>query len=102
MDEEIRNIGPLKSRGCSDFLFTIIFLAFVGIMGYITYFALIKGDPDQLVNGVDSDGNICGQDESVLNYPYLYYMVQAKVTNKNPTAQSFSKFNGDVTRLQLA
>lgn len=79
VDEEIRNIGPLRSRGCSDFIFTIIFIAFVGLMAYLTYGSIQNGNPEALVNGVDADGNICGLNASVADYPRLYYMVQADV-----------------------
>lgn len=75
VDEEIRNIGPLKKRGCSDFLFTVLFLAFFVLMIYLTQTSIKNGDPEALVNGVDSDGNICGLNATVADYPYLYYMV---------------------------
>lgn len=69
----------MKKRGCSDCLFTILFLAFVVLMAILITQSVKKGQPEVLVRGIDSDGNICGFNESVRDYPYLYYMVQAEV-----------------------
>lgn len=82
VDDEIRNIGPLKNRGCSDCLFLIIFTAFFVLMGYITYAALKNGQPESLLAGVDSDGGLCGVDENLKDYGKVYYIVQADVTEE--------------------
>ena len=44
-------------------------------MIYLTQTSIKNGDPEALVNGVDSDGNICGLNATVADYPNLYYMV---------------------------
>lgn len=80
VDWEIRNIGPLKKRGCSDLLFALLFIAFVLLMGVLLQQSVGQGEPEVLVRGIDSDGNICGFNESVKDFPYLYYIVQAEVT----------------------
>lgn len=38
--------GPLGERRCTDCLFLIIFIAFLGAMGYISNIAMKNGKPD--------------------------------------------------------
>ncbi|XP_041483712.1 choline transporter-like protein 1 [Lytechinus variegatus] len=53
--------GPLSDRSCRDIPCLVIFLAFLGGMGYVTYLALRDGNPDRLIYGDDSYGNVCGK-----------------------------------------
>jgi hypothetical protein len=64
----------MKNRRCTDVLFTLIFLAFAGLMVYIGIEAKAKGDPDAILNFVDEEGNLCGVGERAA-YPYLYYII---------------------------
>ncbi|XP_070556799.1 choline transporter-like protein 1 isoform X2 [Ptychodera flava] len=52
--------GPTKDRSCRDVICCLIFLAFWGGMGYIAYVSILNGQPERLVFGVDSYGNVCG------------------------------------------
>jgi len=47
---------------CTDVVFLILFIAFLGGMGFITYFGMKNGDLQKLVSGYDSYGNVCGRD----------------------------------------
>jgi len=71
--------GPLSNRRCSDCLFTILFLAFLGLVGYIMIEAVENGDPQKLINPVDYDGKLCGIDNK--DYDYLYYIVQVSTNS---------------------
>lgn len=53
--------GPYRERSCTDLFFLILFLAFWGGMVGIAYVALTDGDPNRLINGYDSFGNVCGE-----------------------------------------
>ena len=35
VDKELKN-GPLANRRCTDLLFSVIFMAFIGLLGYVT------------------------------------------------------------------
>jgi len=58
--------GPPRRRKvcCTDITFLILFILFLGGMGFITYFAIKRGDLYRLYNGSDSYGNVCGRDNT--------------------------------------
>lgn len=53
--------GPLQKRSCRDVVCLLVFVCMLGGTGYGTYLAFYLGDPDRLIYGVDSWGNVCGQ-----------------------------------------
>lgn len=56
-----KDLLPDHPRYCQDILWTIVFLAFcVGIV-VIMSFAFDEGEPERILNGHDSFGNICGE-----------------------------------------
>ncbi|XP_071476563.1 choline transporter-like protein 1, partial [Diadema antillarum] len=59
--------GPLRQRSCRDVPCLIIFLVFLGGMGYVTYLALRDGNPARLIYGDDSFGNVCGRKNSPIS-----------------------------------
>ncbi|XP_077991866.1 choline transporter-like protein 1 [Glandiceps talaboti] len=59
-DEEPEFEGPIHDRSCRDVICIIFFLAFWGGMGYIAYVSILNGQPERLIYGYDSYGNICG------------------------------------------
>jgi hypothetical protein len=63
----------MKNRRCTDLLFTILFLAFAGVCGYVCMEGFSNGDPTKLLSPVDYDGKLCGVDHP--NHPYLYFLV---------------------------
>jgi choline transporter-like protein 2/4/5 len=69
--------GPLGNRRCTDFLFFLIFIAFVGAMGYISKYALANGKPEELLSPVDYDGKLCGVGD-YSDYKHLYFLVTVK------------------------
>ncbi|XP_041368219.1 choline transporter-like protein 2 isoform X3 [Gigantopelta aegis] len=52
--------GPIKNRSCTDVLCCILFLAFVGGLVAVAFFAYTYGDPKLLLYPVDSNGQLCG------------------------------------------
>jgi len=72
-NQKLRDHGPEANRRCSDLLFMLIFLGFIGVMGYITYGSYHDGNPKQLLNGVDGGGKVCGVDYP--DYPYLLIFI---------------------------
>lgn len=76
--------GAFKHRKCRDVLWLLLYIAFWVGMGIIAEKAFRDGNPFQLLYGVDSFGNVCGQkNEQVLanqsnsgldltDRPYLY------------------------------
>lgn len=78
--------GPRRRRQCRDVPFLLIFVAFWCGMLYIAYESVSNGEPQRLVHGVDSFGNLCGQPNPVAvipnstnsgidmtNRPFLFY-----------------------------
>lgn len=64
LDQNLEN-GPLANRGCTDIICCLIFLLFVGLCIYITATAFSKGNPWNLAQPYDLDGNPCGAVKSV-------------------------------------
>ena len=72
---------PFNNRRCTDVFMAIVFLAFLGLMGFMTGYGYINGQPDMLLAPVDQNGNICGYSEGYQNYPHLYiYDITAALT----------------------
>ncbi|XP_025109658.1 choline transporter-like protein 1 isoform X2 [Pomacea canaliculata] len=53
--------GPTKNRECRDVLALVLFLAFLGGLGYVFWYAVDKGNPCLLIYATDSYGNVCNQ-----------------------------------------
>ncbi|XP_064625864.1 choline transporter-like protein 1 isoform X2 [Lineus longissimus] len=53
--------GPLNDRSCRDVVFLILLIACLGGMGYVGYLGVMSGNPNRLLFGVDSWGNVCNQ-----------------------------------------
>jgi hypothetical protein len=47
-------------RGCNDVLCLIVFLSFVGSMGFLTHYGYTHGNVAKLVAPLDADKNFCG------------------------------------------
>lgn len=48
--------GPFENRGCTDILCCLVFIGFLGGMGFI-YSLAMNEDPTKLVDLYDPDGN---------------------------------------------
>ena len=80
-DDANAEIGPehgpreLRKRGCTDCCCVLLFLLFFLGMFYITYLALVYGEPYQILYGKDYLGNRCGRgdyaDRRKVVYPRL-------------------------------
>ncbi|RWS22924.1 hypothetical protein B4U80_08103, partial [Leptotrombidium deliense] len=64
--------GPVHKRSCTDIVFLIIFLIFIGGWALVSVFAIKYGNPEQILYPSDSYGRICGRNE-LKNKPYLYF-----------------------------
>lgn len=67
------NAGPLKTRNCTDILFSIFFILFICGMIAASVYGWALGDPLKLVIGWDSDQNGCQYSAKTIDYPYLYW-----------------------------
>ncbi|XP_077544784.1 choline transporter-like protein 1 [Haemaphysalis longicornis] len=55
--------GLQRQRSCTDSGWLLVFAAFCAGLGVVLCWAVRKGgDPERLINGVDSHGNICGRE----------------------------------------
>ena len=76
--------GPCKERKCTDVLFYLIYVIFLGAMAGCTFYGIKYGKPAMLFAPIDGDGKqtqfslnvsigrICGYDSDVLDYKYMY------------------------------
>ena len=74
MDDKVGD-GPLEDRSCTDILFCLIFLAFLGGFGIVSVFGYQNGKPERLLAPLDANGRFCGLDEEVKAHPYLYLVI---------------------------
>ncbi|KAI9562773.1 hypothetical protein GHT06_010227 [Daphnia sinensis] len=70
---EMVHRGPVKNRSCTDVVCLIIFIAFLVGWGIIGFYGFTLGDPQRLLHPTDSNGRICGVDETLKDKPYLFY-----------------------------
>lgn len=61
-------VGLRADRGCTNIFFTILFLLFWGLMGYVAFVAYQLGDLDRLRYGVDYLGHTCSKDNPDVVY----------------------------------
>jgi hypothetical protein len=71
MPEELNN-GTIENRGCTDILFCILFILFIGGCVVIAAFGFTKGNPNLLIYPYDEDGYQCGYKKGE-QFPYLYF-----------------------------
>lgn len=66
------SLGPVQSRGMTDIICCLIFLAALIFFFTVGIIYSVKGTKGSVTNVMDSSGNLCGIDANVKNYPYLY------------------------------
>jgi choline transporter-like protein 2/4/5 len=71
MPAELNN-GTIENRGCTDILFCLLFIIFIGGCVVIASFGFSKGNPNLVLYPYDEDGVQCGISKG-LKYPYLYF-----------------------------
>ncbi|XP_074643007.1 choline transporter-like protein 1 isoform X2 [Tubulanus polymorphus] len=86
VDTKVEAPNPLKKRSCTDIIFLIIFLAFVGGMIYVACYGLINGNLYRLLNGYDSYGDICNYNNTKNN------MVNMDLSGKDTTGLNYVFF----------
>eukprot|EP00638_Chattonella_subsalsa_P003467 CAMPEP_0117771204 /NCGR_PEP_ID=MMETSP0947-20121206/24314_1 /TAXON_ID=44440 /ORGANISM="Chattonella subsalsa, Strain CCMP2191" /LENGTH=449 /DNA_ID=CAMNT_0005596497 /DNA_START=161 /DNA_END=1508 /DNA_ORIENTATION=+ len=66
--------GPVEKRKCTDVMFFILLVAIWICMTGLGANSCTYGSPRRLLGPIDSDGQICGHDEDVIEKPYLYFI----------------------------
>ena len=57
----------------TDVIFLVIFVIFVVLSVMVGVYAFAEGHPERLLNGIDSEGRVCGHDPGVEDKAFLYY-----------------------------
>ena len=57
----------------TDVIFLIIFVILVVLSFMVGVYAFAQGHPERLLNGIDSEGRVCGHDPGVEDKQFLYY-----------------------------
>ena len=72
---------PFNNRKFTDLVMALVFLVFLGGMGFMTGYGYVNGNPNELLAPIDTAMNICGFTEAAKDYPYLYiYDVESALT----------------------
>jgi hypothetical protein len=74
IDERLED-GPLAKRTCRDPICCLLFVAFLGAMFGIAAWGYSQGNPGLIGRGYDYNGRMCGMDDEVKDYPYLYFPI---------------------------
>ena len=83
--------NPFEKRKCTDVLMGLFFLAFLGLMGFMTIFGYVNGMPGELLAPVDTQLQICGYSAGTENMPYLYiYNIESTLTIPFPSFFSYT------------
>jgi hypothetical protein len=70
-DKKIIN-GPMEERRCTDCLFFFVWLAFLGLMGYMTIIGYAQGATNYMLAPIMPPGLVCGHSPGVENMYKLY------------------------------
>ena len=68
-----------ENRGCTDILCLFVFLAFLGAMGFATFYGFTHGDVERLLSpiagssGSNGEYVICGETSATKGYDKLYF-----------------------------
>nr|XP_049698463.1 choline transporter-like 2 isoform X3 [Helicoverpa armigera] len=65
--------GPIHNRSCTDVLWLILFILFLGVWGYVGYYGMTHGSVQKLLAPIDSTGKRCGLDSGLIDKPYLVF-----------------------------
>ncbi|CAF4783556.1 unnamed protein product [Pieris macdunnoughi] len=57
--------GPIHNRSCTDILWLIVFVLFLGGWGYVGYYGLTRGSIEKILAPIDSKGRRCGLDSGL-------------------------------------
>ncbi|XP_022093439.1 choline transporter-like protein 1 isoform X2 [Acanthaster planci] len=90
--------GPLDDRSCRDVICLILFLAFWVGMGYVAVVSLLDGQPERIIYGADSYGNVCGKSntaiagvnmsgQNLIDKPYVFTFNPEAVANPTTTTK---------------
>merc|ERR1719445_240288 len=74
-DDEYGRMATIsEKRSCTDLPCFAIFVAFLAfLVATVWRAAMLEGDPDRLVRGVNHAGKICGKSAGVENLPYAFW-----------------------------
>ncbi|XP_068628408.1 choline transporter-like 2 isoform X2 [Battus philenor] len=65
--------GPTRNRSCTDILWLIVFILFLGVWGYVGYYSITRGNVEKLLAPIDSKGHRCGLDSGLEDRKYLMF-----------------------------
>ncbi|CAH4015503.1 unnamed protein product [Pieris brassicae] len=70
--------GPIHNRSCTDILWLIVFVLFLGGWGYVGYYGLTRGSIEKILAPIDSKGRRCGLDSGLEEKKNLMFFNIAK------------------------
>ncbi|XP_045504868.1 choline transporter-like 2 isoform X3 [Colias croceus] len=70
--------GPTRNRSCTDIIWLIVFILFLGAWGFVGYYSMTRGSVEKLLAPIDTKGRRCGLDSGLENKPYLIFFNIAK------------------------
>ncbi|CAH0747568.1 unnamed protein product [Diatraea saccharalis] len=65
--------GPIHNRSCTDIIWLLLFIVFLGGWGFVGYYSMKNGDVRKLLAPIDTKGRRCGLDSGLENKKYLMF-----------------------------
>lgn len=79
--------GPIKSRGCTDVQYLVLFIAFIFVWAGLVGYTVSNGDLKRILEGYDDCGYICGMNNPQINNS----MVPIDCSQRNLTAKKLMR-----------
>ena len=90
MEDHLQD-GPTESRGCTDLLFLMLFVAYWVGFFIVCVFGFKNGDPKLIATPFDYRKQHCGFDKGFEDYPLIYYSTFPD-TNPLTNANEYFKY----------
>ncbi|XP_075987472.1 choline transporter-like 2 isoform X2 [Anticarsia gemmatalis] len=77
--------GPIHNRSCTDIIWLILFILFLGAWGFVGYYGMTNGNIQKLLAPIDSNGKRCGLDSGLEDKKYLvFFNIENCLTPSTP------------------
>jgi choline transporter-like protein 2/4/5 len=90
LNPELDN-GPMQTRGCTDIIFLILYVAFFIAWIVIFIYGVSQGKPGRLLTPFDENGNGCGYSPGYTDYPAIYFYYFADTASYSASSLNISR-----------
>ncbi|KAL4709780.1 hypothetical protein ACJJTC_001234 [Scirpophaga incertulas] len=65
--------GPIHNRSCTDVIWLLLFILFLGAWGFVGYYSMNNGDVRTILAPIDTEGRRCGLTSGLEDKKYLLF-----------------------------